>query len=250
MEIEGALVLITGANRGIGLALANAAIAAGARKVYAGMRNPAPMPSVEPVRLDVTDAAQIAQAAQNCADVTLLINNAGIGLPGGFLSDEGSEAAILRHMQVNVFGILGMCRAFAPVLSRNGGGAVLNVLSVASWTNSPRLGPYGLSKSAAWALTNGLRTELRAQGTLGQCVAHGLCRYRTRARFRLSKDDARRRGDAGIGRHCSRLGRDSGGGEGARIQARADGRAAGLLERLKRHRSGLRGALTLRRCAL
>lgn len=166
MKIEGAVVLITGANRGIGFALANAALAAGARKVYAGMRDPAPMNGVQPVRLDVTDAAQVPQAARDCGDVTLLINNAGIGQPGGFLTDPDSEAAILRHMQVNVFGMLAMCRAFAPVLRNNGGGAVLNVLSVASWVNSPRLGPYGLSKSAAWALTNGLRTELREQRTL------------------------------------------------------------------------------------
>ena len=173
MKIEDAVVLITGANRGIGLALARAAQARGARKVYAGMRNVAPTPGAQPVRLDVTDADQVREAARDCADVTLLINNAGIGLSGGFLSDDDSEAAILRHMQVNVFGILHMCRAFAPVLAGNGGGAVLNVLSVASWVNSPRLGPYGLSKSAAWALTNGLRTELRAQGTLVSALHMG-----------------------------------------------------------------------------
>ena len=173
MKIEDAVVLITGANRGIGLALANAALAAGARKVYAGMRNPTSMPGVESVRLDVTDADQVARAARDCGDVTLLINNAGIGQPGGFLSDPDSEAAILRHLQVNVFGMLSMCRAFAPVLGKNGGGAVLNVLSVASWVNSPQLGPYGLSKSAAWALTNGLRTELRPQGTLVSALHMG-----------------------------------------------------------------------------
>ncbi len=166
MNIKDAVVLITGANRGIGLAMANAALAAGARKVYAAMRRPTPMPGVQPVQLDVTDTEQVVQAARDCGDVTLLINNAGIGQPGGFLSDPDSEAAILRHLQVNVFGMLSMCRAFAPVLKHNGGGAVLNVLSVATWVNSPRLGPYGLSKSAAWALTNGLRTELREQRTL------------------------------------------------------------------------------------
>ncbi len=166
MKIEDAVVFVTGANRGIGLAFAQAALRRGARKVYAAMRTPAPMPEgLHGVTLDVTDAEQVRQAAAECGDVTLLINNAGIAQVGGFLVTD-SAASIQRHLDVNVFGMLRMCQAFAPLLAANGGGAMLNVLSVASWFNSPLLGAYGLSKSAAWALTNGLREELRAQHTL------------------------------------------------------------------------------------
>ncbi len=165
MKIEDTVVFVTGANRGIGLAFAQAALRRGARKVYAAMRTPTPMPEgLQVVTLDVTNAEQVRQAAADCGDVKLLINNAGVAQMGGYLAAD-SAASIQRHMDVNVFGVLRMCQAFAPVLAANGGGAVLNVLSVASWFNSPLLGAYGLSKSAAWALTNGLREELRAQRT-------------------------------------------------------------------------------------
>lgn len=165
MKIEDAVVFVTGANRGIGLAFAQAALRRGARKVYAAMRTPVPMAkSLQIITLDVTNAEQVRQAAAGCGDVGLLINNAGIAQLGGYLTAD-SAAAIQRHLDVNVFGMLRMCQAFAPVLAANGGGAVLNVLSVASWINAPLLGAYGLSKSAAWAMTNGLREELRAQHT-------------------------------------------------------------------------------------
>ncbi len=165
MKIEDAVVLITGANRGIGLAFAQAAQRRGARKVYAAMRTPVPAAhGIDVIGLDVTDDEQVRQVAAACGDVTLLINNAGIAQLGGFLGAD-SAAAVQRHLDVNVFGMLRMCQAFAPLLAANGGGAMLNVLSVASWFNAPLLGAYGLSKSAAWALTNGLREELRAQHT-------------------------------------------------------------------------------------
>ena len=166
MKIEDAVVFVTGANRGIGLAFAQAALKRGARKVYAAMRTPTPTgEGLQVVTLDVTNAQRVSRAAVECGDVTLLINNAGIAQMGGYLAAD-SAASIQRHLDVNVFGMLRMCQAFAPLLAANGGGAVLNVLSVASWFNSPLLGAYGLSKSAAWALTNGLREELRAQHTL------------------------------------------------------------------------------------
>jgi len=166
-RIEGAVILITGANRGIGRALVTAALKRGARKVYAAMRTiqPLDLPGVEELRLDVTDDAQVRAAAARCGDVGLLVNNAGIAETGGFMTED-SLAACQRHLETNVFGILRMAQAFAPVLAGRGGGAMLNVLSVASWMNAPILGAYGLSKSAAWALTNGLRVELRGQGTL------------------------------------------------------------------------------------
>jgi len=166
MQLANAVVLITGANRGIGLAFAREALARGARRVYAAARDPASvtLAGVHPIPLDVTDAAQVARAARECRDVTVLVNNAGIATTGGFLQDATLEAT-RSQMETNFFGVLRMAQAFAPVLAENGGGAMLNVLSVASWINRPLLGSYGATKSAAWALTNGLRHELRAQGT-------------------------------------------------------------------------------------
>jgi NAD(P)-dependent dehydrogenase (short-subunit alcohol dehydrogenase family) len=166
MKIADATVLITGANRGLGLAFARAAIARGARKVYAAARDPdsVTLPGVVPIRLDVTKPAEVAAAARDCGDVTLLINNAGIAATGGFLAED-SIASAQRHLETNVYGPLRMTQAFAPVLAAHGGGAILNVLSIATWISGPLLGVYGMSKSAAWAMTNGTRIELLGQGT-------------------------------------------------------------------------------------
>ncbi|WP_137918153.1 SDR family oxidoreductase [Hydrogenophaga sp. 2FB] len=166
MKLHNASVLITGANRGIGLAFAREALARGARKVYAGARDPASvtLPGVEPIALDVNNPEQVAAAARHCGDVTLVVNNAGIANFGGFLA-EGSIESLRTHMETNVIGLLRVSQAFAPVLAAQGGGALLNVLSIASWISSPTLSVYGASKSAAWAVTNGLRIELRGQGT-------------------------------------------------------------------------------------
>ena len=166
MKLDNAIVFVTGANRGIGLAFAREALARGARKVYAGARDPASvsLPGVEAIRLDVTRDDHVAAAAERCRDVTLLVNNAGIASLGGFMA-EGSLEAARTQFETNVLGPLRLSRAFAPVLAANGGGAILNVLSVASWISSPMLGGYGATKAAAWSLTNGLRHELRAQGT-------------------------------------------------------------------------------------
>lgn len=167
MKIENAVILITGANRGLGLAFAQEALKRGAAKVYAGARNPASvtLPGVQAIKLDVTSPEQLAEAAAAAGDVTIVINNAGIADFGGFLP-EGSVASVRRHMETNVIGPIQVTQAFAPALAKNGGGAILNVLSIASWINRPLLGVYGASKSAAWAVTNGLRHELREQKTL------------------------------------------------------------------------------------
>jgi NAD(P)-dependent dehydrogenase (short-subunit alcohol dehydrogenase family) len=166
MKIQNATVLITGANRGIGLAFAREVLARGARKVYAGVRNPASvtLAGVEAIRLDVTRPEDATAAAQRCGDVTLLINNAGIASIGGFLAANSVDST-REQFETNFYGPLRLSQAFAPVLAANGGGGILNVLSIASWINRPFLGVYGASKSAAWALTNGLRQELRGQGT-------------------------------------------------------------------------------------
>ena len=166
MNIQNAVVLVTGANRGIGLAFAQALLARGARKVYAAARDPATvtLPGVQALRLDVTKPEEIAAAAQQANDVTLVINNAGIAQPGGFLADD-SDAVARRIFETNFFGVLNVSKTFAPVLKVNGGGALLNVLSVASWVNGGELAAYSASKSAAWSLTNALRHELAAQKT-------------------------------------------------------------------------------------
>lgn len=166
MQLRNAVVFITGANRGLGRAFAEAALAGGAAKVYAAARDPATitLPGVVPVALDVTDPAQVAAAAARCGDVTLLINNAGVSQASSVLGADAIATA-RHHFETNVFGVWALTQAFAPVLQANGGGAVLNVLSVLSWLTLPGLTPYSASKSAAWALSNGLRAELKAQGT-------------------------------------------------------------------------------------
>jgi NAD(P)-dependent dehydrogenase (short-subunit alcohol dehydrogenase family) len=176
MNIQGKTALVTGANRGLGTAYAQALLAAGARKVYAGARDPATvtLPGVVPVKLDVTSLDDVAAAAAQCGDVDILINNAGIATSGVKLLDPDAYEALRAQTDTNVLGILNMSRAFAPVLRANGGGAIVNMLSVLSWLSLSTSATYSISKAAAWALTNGLRNELRDQNTLVVAVHAGL----------------------------------------------------------------------------
>ncbi|RYF83462.1 MAG: SDR family NAD(P)-dependent oxidoreductase [Comamonadaceae bacterium] len=169
MKLHSSVVFVTGANRGLGRAFVHAALDAGAAKVYAAARDTASLDfaglsQVVPVALDVTVPAQVEAAARDCADVTLLINNAGISRRAMLLSDDALEAT-RAQLDTNFFGPLLLSRAFAPVLAAQGGGAIVNVLSVLSWLSLPGATPYSVSKAAAWALSNGLRIELAAQGT-------------------------------------------------------------------------------------
>ncbi|MBB6241607.1 SDR family oxidoreductase [Rhodanobacter sp. MP1X3] len=176
MKIKGSTAFVTGANRGLGLAYAKALLAAGAIKVYASARDPSSvtLDGVVPIKLDVTNADDIAAAAAQCSDVDLLINNAGITVRGeALLSDLGVDSLRLL-METNVYGVLAVSRAFAPVLARNGGGVLVNMLSVLSWISLPGTSIYPVTKAAAWVVTNGLRNELSRQGTLVVGVHAGL----------------------------------------------------------------------------
>ena len=166
MELNNTVAFVTGANRGLGRAIVLALQARGVKKIYAGARDPASIdvPGVTAVQVDVTNDAQVKAAAAACGDVNLVINNAGIALRGSALVPNAVEEGAAMF-DANVLGIVRMAQAFAPILGKNGGGGIVNILSVASWTNNPGLSLYGASKSAAWAVTNGLRTNLAEQGT-------------------------------------------------------------------------------------
>ncbi|MFY7962383.1 MAG: SDR family oxidoreductase [Elsteraceae bacterium] len=170
MNFTNKTALVTGANRGIGLALVTALLKAGARKVYAGARNPDQLAAavaldpnrVTPLRLDIADRSQVDAAAAAAGDVEILINNAGVLDFGDALTVP--VAAIERNFAVNVFGTLAMARAFAPIIEKNGGGAITNLLSVVSLASIPGLAGYNASKAALWSLTQSLRGTLAARG--------------------------------------------------------------------------------------
>jgi NAD(P)-dependent dehydrogenase (short-subunit alcohol dehydrogenase family) len=165
MKIEGCRALVTGANRGLGEAYAQALLAAGAAKVFAGARNPAEVSyeGVTPIKLDVTSGADVEAAVRLCEGIDVLINNAGVMLQKPILA-EGAETALRREMEVNVFGLHRMITAFAPRIAQAGGGTIANVLSVVSLFVAPFNATYCCSKHAAMALTDGARIQLRRQG--------------------------------------------------------------------------------------
>jgi NAD(P)-dependent dehydrogenase (short-subunit alcohol dehydrogenase family) len=172
MNIQGIVAFVTGANRGIGQAYVEALIQAGANRVYAAARNVETLKEVMaiapdriiPIALDVTNPDQIQAVAEVAQDVNLLINNAGVLGAGGLFTDRSVETA-QWEMTTNYFGTLYMIRAFAPILERNGGGAIVNLLSIASVVNVPVFGSYSASKAALYSLTQGMRAELAPHGT-------------------------------------------------------------------------------------
>lgn len=166
MKVQGAAALVTGANRGLGAAIAQALVDSGA-KVYGAARDETTVtnPDVIPMRFDVTEPSDIVGAAQRCADVSIVVNNAGIGRESTSLAPGAVDAA-RDELETNFFGPLRVAQSFAPVLGANGGGALVNMLSVLSFVAMPQVATYSASKAAAWSLTNALRMELRPQGTL------------------------------------------------------------------------------------
>lgn len=165
MDITDQTALVTGANRGLGRYFVTELLNRGAAKVYATARRPKPAtdPRVVPLPLDVTDARAVEAVATAAPDVTLLINNAGVTTLSTFL--DGDLAGARQEMEVNYWGGLHMMRAFAPILTDNGGGAILNVLSQSAFRAFGFADTYGAAKAAAWQLTNGVRLELASQGT-------------------------------------------------------------------------------------
>jgi NAD(P)-dependent dehydrogenase (short-subunit alcohol dehydrogenase family) len=167
MKIEGAVALVTGANRGIGRAFVEELLARGVSTVYAGARDAGSVtlsdPRVVPVTLDVTDPGRVSAVAEELSNVSLVVNNAGVMTPDFPLQASLREAR--RQIETNYIALISMTSAFAPVLARNGGGAFVNMLSVVSFVGAPWMATYSASKAAAWNYTNAARSQLAGQGT-------------------------------------------------------------------------------------
>jgi NAD(P)-dependent dehydrogenase (short-subunit alcohol dehydrogenase family) len=205
MKISSSAALVTGGNRGIGEAFVRGLLAAGASKVYVGSRDPGaarhlaeefPGKAV-PIELDVTSEEQVAAAAEHCDDVSIIINNA-----GAFHNETLIGAADMQtarsEMEVNYFGVLSMCRRFAPVLAKNGGGAIVNVLSAGAIVAVPNMGGYSPSKFAARALTTNIRAELAGQDTQVSCLIVGSVDTRMSSHVEGSKEPPSAIAAAGI----------------------------------------------------
>jgi NAD(P)-dependent dehydrogenase (short-subunit alcohol dehydrogenase family) len=163
MNTEHVTALVTGANRGLGRRFATELVARGA-KVYAAARRPETIDiaGVVPIQLDITDPESVRRAADIATDVNVVVNNAGVSTRATLL--EGPLEDVRLEMETHYFGTLQVIRAFAPVLERNGGGAILNVLSVLSWLHPSTSGAYSAAKAAAWAMTDAVRDELVPKG--------------------------------------------------------------------------------------
>lgn len=162
-ENDRIIALVTGANRGLGRRFAVELLARGA-KVYAAARRPetVDIPGAVPIQLDITDPASVRRAAETASDVNVLVNNAGVSTRAQLLTGDIDD--IRLEMETHYFGTLNVTRAFVPVLEANGGGSILNVLSVLSWFHAPSSGAYSAAKAASWAMTDALREELAPRG--------------------------------------------------------------------------------------
>ena len=180
VPIKDKTVLISGSNRGIGKSFAIQAVEMGAKKVYAAARDKSKLAElvekygdkIVPLTLDITIQDQVTAAAAAAGDVEVLINNSGMGGGGPMVGNPNPEGQRME-MEVNYFGMIKMCDPFAPILSANGGGAIVNILSVAGLSSFAFAPGYSASKAAGRSLTQALRVELRKQGTLVSGVFPG-----------------------------------------------------------------------------
>lgn len=170
MQISGCIAVVSGAAGGIGNALVKQLAEQGASCIYcADLPHKLAKVSFWPeeavlLELDVTNSKSVSKLAKQCGGVNILVNNAAILEFSGLIQTPSLEGA-RAQFEVNFWGYLAMCRAFAPILSKNGGGAIINILSEAAWVNAPFVGAYSASKAAAWSMTQGIRAELRQQNT-------------------------------------------------------------------------------------
>lgn len=173
MKLDNQTVFVSGANRGIGKAIVDALLAHPVKKVYVAARKLEDLPNfndprVTPVKLDITDRTQIAQAAKQAGDVTVLVNNAGALAFASVVTGAGDD--LMRDMQVNYFGTLSMVNSFAPVIEKNGGGAIANVISIVGLASMAGIGGYSASKAALFSATQAMRAELKGK----QITVHGI----------------------------------------------------------------------------
>ena len=205
LRLEGRVALVTGANRGIGRALVEALLARGARKVYAAARRPAALAElvaasegrVVALQLDITDATEVERAVAQADDVDLLVNNAGVvGYSFGQFADTAWLSAARQEFETNVVGTLRVSQAFAPVLAGHGGGAIVNLISVAGLVGLPPVFTYSSSKAALHSITQTTRQLLRGQGTFVAGVYPGPVDTEMAERFPVQKVSAASAADA------------------------------------------------------
>jgi NAD(P)-dependent dehydrogenase (short-subunit alcohol dehydrogenase family) len=171
-EVKGKTALVTGANRGIGKSIVEVLLKHGAKKVYAGVRNlnnASPLvkkygEKIVPIHIDLESPETIEQAAKKASDVDIVVNNAGVFCQASPLDDEAIDK-MTQEININVFGLMRMAQAFAPLLQANGGGVFVQLNSVASIRCFPNFATYSASKAAAYSITQGLREILAKQNT-------------------------------------------------------------------------------------
>lgn len=194
MNLNGKTVLVTGANRGIGLAIVNSLLNKGVAKIYAGARDVTKLPDfaddrVVALELDITKGEQVDAAAEDAADVDLLINNAGVASFSSIL--EGPRDMVVRDMNTNYYGTLDMVRAFVPVLETNKDAAIVNIVTIAAFANFPIIGGYSASKSALFSLSQGIRIELASRGIAVHTVNPGPIDTELAKEFPIDKADTK-----------------------------------------------------------
>jgi NAD(P)-dependent dehydrogenase (short-subunit alcohol dehydrogenase family) len=194
MNLNGKTVLVTGANRGIGLAIVNSLLNKGVAKIYAGARDVTKLPyfaddRVVALELDITKGEQVDAAAENAADVDILINNAGVASFSSIL--DGPRDLVVRDMNTNYYGTLDMVRAFVPVLETKKDATIVNIVTIAAFANFPIIGGYSASKSALFSLSQGIRIELASRGIAVHTVNPGPIDTELAKEFPIDKADTK-----------------------------------------------------------